>query len=176
MFCTNCGTQNGESSAFCIQCGTPLQGNPPTAPIQQSSGYANAGGSPAYQAQVMAAPVKKPNYTLIGIISVAAVVVIVAVIVLLCVSVGNPLVGTWVTDPDYYFEQTLTFTKDGILKIESPGYEYNTDYAEYKVKGNKIMLTFDGSSDTAEFEITKIKGKTRLILIVYGDELVLYKK
>jgi len=63
--------------------------------------------------------------------------------------------------------------RNGIVKVESAGYE---NIAEYKVKGNKVTLKFDGDTETAEFEITKEKGKAVLILIFDGDEIKLYKK
>lgn len=35
MFCPNCGTQNPDTSKFCIRCGTALEANPEVQPTQQ---------------------------------------------------------------------------------------------------------------------------------------------
>lgn len=193
MFCPKCGAQNGDDSAFCIQCGGSLQNTPQQPPMQQApiqqppslqGGYVYTGATPpqpgyyspgfgaAGQASVMTAAPKKPNYTLIGILSVAAVAVIVIAIVLVFVVGGNPLVGTWIS-AEYGADNTITFRKNGIVIVESDGYK---DTAEYKVKGKEITIFIEGDEETAEFRITKEKGKTVLILSFGGEEMKLYKK
>lgn len=199
MFCPRCGTQNGDGSAFCVQCGNSLQNTPQQPPAQQApvqqppaqqypspqggyysysgaapkqAGYYSPGYDAAGPAPVMTAAAKKPNYTLIGILSIAVVAVIVLAIVLVIVLGGNPLVGTWVSE-EYGYDMTITFRKDGIVVVESGGFE---EAAKYKVKGSTVTIYVDGSEDSGEFKVTKEKGKTVLIMSFYGDKMKLYKK
>jgi uncharacterized RDD family membrane protein YckC len=46
MFCTRCGTTVPEGAGFCINCGTPMQGNQPTPPVV----YQPPPPPPVYQA------------------------------------------------------------------------------------------------------------------------------
>jgi hypothetical protein len=139
---------------------------------QPQGGYYSQGYGAAGRAPVMTAAAKKPNYTMIGVISVAVVAVIVVAIILVVVLGGNPLVGTWFSE-DYGYDMTVTFRKNGIVVVENAGYE---ETAKYRVRGNKVTFFVDGSEDTGQFIITKEKGKTVLILSFYGDEMKLYKK
>lgn len=158
MFCMNCGTQNGDVNAFCVNCGKPMQNNPPVISVQ-----------------AIKSSVKKPNYTLIGILSAAAVVVIIVVILVLSLGGGSPLVGTWEIDPGEGMEQTATFTKDGMIIVESENYK---DTAKYTTKGSTITITLeDGTETTGEFTITKAAGRTVLTLSADGeDPVIFYKK
>lgn len=191
MFCIKCGAQNGNENVFCVNCGTSLQSAPPQAPKEQTVNYTGTGAYPPPQpgyyapgtnqvpgmaAQAVMTPVKKPNYKMIGIVSVAAVAVIIIVVILLVVGGGGgSVVGTWVSDPGTDYEMTFTFTKDGIITVEADGYD---DMAKYQIKGNKItIITEDGEKETAQFEITKEKGKTVLIMTPEDDDpITLYKK
>ncbi|UOO37238.1 zinc ribbon domain-containing protein [Oscillospiraceae bacterium CM] len=172
MFCSNCGTKNSEGNAFCVSCGAPLGASAPSAPVQSAA----AGGAYApVQTAVMAPPAKKPNYTLIGIISVAAVVVIIAAIVLIVMFSGgkSSLIGTWTTE--YYgVEFSLTFNRDGTVVSESYG---DTETSKYSVKGDVLTVTdSDDYTSSGQFKIYKANGKTALDLTYEGFTLTLYKK
>lgn len=183
MFCTKCGAQNRDGSAFCIQCGTPLQNIPQQvpvqqapvqqAPVQQNSYYTNAGYNPTYPTQVMTTPIKKPNYTLIGIISIAAVAIIIVVVVLLLVGGKSSIVGTW-SASDYGLDATLTFKANGIVETDSFG---SIETARYKTSGDTLTITTeDGEVEKGHFKITKRGGKTQLELTFEGETLVFIKK
>lgn len=45
MFCTQCGANNADTAVTCVQCGRPLQGAQPSAPVGvvQPPGYQQAG-------------------------------------------------------------------------------------------------------------------------------------
>lgn len=178
MFCSKCGAQNGDGGAFCIQCGTPLQNVPQQAPIQQApvqqnAYYSNAGYNPMNQTQVMTAPVKKPNYTLIGIISVAVVAVIVVVVVLLLSGGKSSLVGTWSLS-EYGVEMSLKFKSNGVVETDSFG---EIELARYMTKGNMlIIIDEDGYEQEGEYRIYKNGGKTLLDMSFEGMTLTLVKK
>lgn len=196
MFCTKCGAQNGDGSTFCIQCGSPLQSNQQTpiqtpvqqTPVQQGGYYANSGATPpqGYYApgngamnrtqvmttQAISSP-KKPNYTLIGIISVAAVAVIVVVVVLLLLGGKSSIVGTW-TLSDYGYDMSLTFKANGTVETDSFG---ETEVTKYQIKGDKlIIIDEDGYAEEGEFEISKSGGKTLLEITFDGQTLTFVKK
>ena len=82
MFCSNCGKQIPDGSAFCPECGTkltaPVTQAAPTAPVTQAA--------PTAPASYAAAPVKTKKGmskgALIGIIAAAVAVIAAAVILL----------------------------------------------------------------------------------------------
>jgi hypothetical protein len=186
MFCSKCGAQNADGSAFCIQCGNPQQAAPQQAPVQQppyqqpqaqqggyyangaappppQPGYYTPGYGAANQAPSMTMTAKRPNYKLIGIVSVAVVAVIVVAIILIFVVGGNPLVGTW-TSVDYGAE--ITFNSNGTIETDM----YGLDQVKYKVSGNRITLTSPyGDVEKGTFTITKIAGITGLEITIDGS-------
>jgi hypothetical protein len=188
MFCTKCGAQNDGSNAFCIQCGSPLQAVPqqqapvqqgpyqqPPAqqpPVQQGGYYANTGATPtpqpnyyapgygaANQAPSMTMTARKPNYKLIGNISVAVVaVIVVAVILIFVVGGGNPLVGTW-TSVDYGME--ITFKSNGI--VEAEGYLGYLDGTKYAVRGSTV--TFPTKVMLSKKQNSKLVSSQELVIL-----------
>jgi uncharacterized membrane protein YvbJ len=182
MFCIKCGAQNSGGSTFCIRCGNPLQSAPQQAPVQQHAPvqqapvqqggyYANTGATPppqlgyytpgygaAKQAPSMTMTAKRPNYKLIGIITVAVVAVIVVAVILIFVVGSNPLIGTW-EYVDYGNE--ITFNADGTVETLLAAF----DTATYKVRGNTVIFTFpDGDFTKWTFKIGKMLGKSYLEL------------
>jgi hypothetical protein len=188
MFCSKCGAQNGDGGMFCIQCGNPLQNNQQTAaqqtPVQQDGYYANSGATPPQpgyyapgnaamnQTPVMTA-VKKSNYTLIGIISVAAVAIVVVVVVLLLLGGKSSIVGTW-TLSDYGYDMSLTFKANGTVETDSFG---EKEAAKYQTKGDTLVIVDeDGYAQEGEFKISKSGGKTLLAITFDGETLTFIKK
>lgn len=127
---------------------------------------------PMYQTQTMA-PARKPNYTLIGIITVAAIAVIIVVILVLTLGGGRSLVGTWATSL-YGYEMSLTFKANGTVETNSDG---TKETAKYQIKGDTLIVTTeDGTVSSGQYKISRVAGKTELDLTFEGMTLTLYKK
>ena len=72
MYCPNCGTQNSDQAAFCVNCGTPLKNaaaNNPSPPPSPPPAF-NPPPNPGYQqfGQQRPTPVDKPE-TIINILA-----------------------------------------------------------------------------------------------------------
>lgn len=153
MFCTKCGKNIEDTAAFCVHCGSKVEGQPAQpqyAPQQQPAGYA---------------PPKKSNKGLIiGIIAGAAVVAIVLILVLVVFPGGSSdIMGKWYDETGY---STVEFMGGGNCKMSAMGMELDATYTfDANSKEGEMTMSFMGMTETSSFSIND-KG----ILNIEGTE------
>ncbi len=154
MFCSKCGITVEDGSKFCPNCGNVIAeapSAPEPAPEPAPAGAENYGygaGANTYGAYGYApAPVKKSKTGLIVGICIGAAVLIATALILIFTLGGKggrgELIGTWIDQYGYANE----FKTDGTIVCSLPGYE-GDDYTmtgEYKLEGDKLTVTLDGS-------------------------------
>src|SRR5580692_11900120 len=74
MFCSQCGANNTDTAAVCMQCGRSLQAGPPAAPLQPAGVFQPGAVQPA--------PVAVQNYLVFAILAT----------VLCCLPAGIPAI------------------------------------------------------------------------------------
>ena len=113
MFCTKCGHNNAEGSAFCVNCGNPMNAadQQPQAPQGQ---YAPPPGQYAPYPNQM--PKKNKKGLVIGLV-ICGVVIIAAAIVLIILLTGGS--GTSIQGPWYSEErmEVVEFGADGTVTV-----------------------------------------------------------
>ena len=102
-----------------------------------------------------------------------AAILLIAVMGLNLVACGgkSALVGKWEIE-DSGMKMIWEFTKDDKLIMSIDGYEDFATEGTYKVKGNKITVSFDG--EDANEGTFKVKGDT--LTITVDDESQEFKK
>lgn len=201
-FCTKCGAQNPDTSAFCEQCGSPLSAQPtqpvqaepvqsaqPVQPMQPSFGQQPQqfqqppfGQQPAYAAPVYSQPVAKKSKTVPIVIGACAVVVAAFLVILFTVIIPGSSVTGKLKHKWTYTENGASVTYDlkentlsmlGLLSVP----------LEWEVKGdNRLSITMTVSmfgetqSETEEYTFSlSSNGKELTLTNTDGDSLKLYR-
>ena len=143
MYCPNCGRQNKDDAAFCMNCGNALNKASSGAAPVLSEEPAVSQPQPVYQAPAYQAPTPKKKRTglIIGL-SVGGAVLVVAIIVLLALPGNSSVEGIW---QNKKYSEVLEFDDDGDVTIYTPRYEIDGEYV-YNTSSGKGAIGTDAKA------------------------------
>lgn len=134
MKCPKCGHENSNEASFCEQCGNSLMKEINSKPSNINN---------------------KKLWFIIG-----GVAVVIAIVIMIIIFSGNPIVGTWAEEGDY--SETITFTRSGTW------YTSYGDSGNYEIDGSVIIVTEDGWPESEVLDFTVNNNS----LIIDGDYFI----
>ena len=155
MFCTKCGHNNTEGSAFCVNCGNPMnavnqQPQPPQGQYAPPQGqYAPPDGP--YTSFSNQGPGKNRKGLVIGLVICGVVIIAAAVVLIILLTGGSgaSIQGQWYNEERM---EVVEFGAGSAMTVYGTDGDYDGTYAYDSAKSEGV-ITLEGS--TFAFEVDK---------------------
>lgn len=163
MFCTKCGHKNTEEAAFCINCGSPLQGEGKKGSIVSPQAQYSASPQRAYTGYPPQMPKSNRKGLVLGLVIGGVVLIAAAVVLIILLTGGTSVEGLWCSEKR---AEVLEFEDDGDINIYSIDGDFEGEYKYDKHKGEGVItvddVEFDFEVDKDEMDVDNTEVYTKV--------------